>query len=51
MIQKETIEKLIEKYLSDNSLFLVDTVVTTDNDIEVTFDSMDKVDLKNRKSL
>ncbi|HNW48545.1 MAG: ribosome assembly cofactor RimP [Bacteroidales bacterium] len=47
MIQKETIVKLIEKYLSDNSLFLVDAVVSPDNDIEVTFDSMDKVDLKN----
>jgi len=39
MIQKEKLATLIEKYLIDNSLFLVDITVSADNDIEITIES------------
>ncbi|MCK9628166.1 MAG: ribosome assembly cofactor RimP [Bacteroidales bacterium] len=41
MIQKEKLASLIEKYLEDNSLFLVDITISTDNDIEITVESLD----------
>lgn len=47
MIHKENISNLIDKYLADNSLFLVEITASVDNDIEVTVDSMEKVDLNN----
>lgn len=39
MIKKETIAALIENYLKDNSLFLVDINISLDNDVEVTVES------------
>lgn len=41
MIQKERLASLIEKYLADNSLFLVDITISPDNDIEITIESLD----------
>ncbi len=47
MIQKETIANIIENYLNDNSLFLVDVTISPDNDIEITIESSDNVDISN----
>lgn len=47
MIQKETIANLIENYLTDNSLFLVEVTISPDNDIEITVESSDNVDISN----
>lgn len=48
MIQKEKLTSLIEKYLADNSLFLVDITISSDNDIEITIESLDsEVNLDN----
>ncbi|MDD3034173.1 MAG: ribosome assembly cofactor RimP [Bacteroidales bacterium] len=41
MIQKEKLASLIEKYLADNLLFLVDITISPDNDIEITIESLD----------
>lgn len=46
MIQKEKITDLISDYLNKESLFLVDTEVSTDNDITVTIESLDTVNIK-----
>ena len=47
MIIKEKIATLIEGYLADNSLFLVDITISSENDIEIAIDSYDRVDIKN----
>jgi len=47
MIRKETINNLIESYLTDNSLFLVDIKISSENDIEVTIESTEVVDISN----
>lgn len=47
MIQKEKITNLILEYLNKESLFLVDTKVSRDNDIIITIESLDKVTIKN----
>jgi len=39
MIQKEKLANSIDKYLQDNSLFLVDITISADNDIEITVES------------
>lgn len=47
MIIKEKIATLIEGYLADNSLFLVDITISSENDIEIAIDSYDRVDIRN----
>ncbi|MEN6619650.1 MAG: ribosome assembly cofactor RimP [Rikenellaceae bacterium] len=47
MIHKETILNLIDNYLNDNSLFLVDIKINSENDIEITIDSSEVVDISN----
>jgi len=47
MIHKEIIEKLIEKYLLKNDLFLVDISISSDNDIEIAIESSDSVHINN----
>jgi len=47
MINKSTIESLIGSYLEKNSLFLVEITVSKDNDIEITIESYDRVDIEN----
>lgn len=47
MISKEKITALIETYLKEHSLFLVDTEITSDNDIKITIESQDSVDISN----
>ncbi len=47
MILKENIKTLIEDYLAGNSLFLVDINISKDNDIEITIDSPERVDIEN----
>ena len=45
MIDKERIAEAIEPYIDSQSLFLVSVEISRDNDIEVTVDSENKVDL------
>ncbi len=45
MITKENIAEAIETYLDKNSLFLVSVAISRDNDIEITVDSDERVDL------
>ena len=45
MILKNSIEKIIDNYLKENALFLVDIVISIDNDIEVTIDSIKGVSI------
>ena len=47
MIHKETLINLIESYLADNSLFLVDIKISPENDIEITIESTEVVDISN----
>ena len=47
MILRETIEKIIGNYLEKNDLFLVDIVISNDNDIEVSIDSLRGVSIDN----
>ncbi|MFA6335213.1 MAG: ribosome assembly cofactor RimP [Bacteroidales bacterium] len=47
MIQRETIVNFIDNYLRSNSLFLVDLTISLDNDIEITIESSDTVDINN----
>ena len=47
MILKENIEKTICSYLEKNNLFLVDIVIGSDNDIEVTIDSINSITIDN----
>ena len=47
MILKEDIWTLIGDYLEKNSLFPVDITISKENDIEVTIDSFDRVDIEN----
>ncbi|MFA5850396.1 MAG: ribosome assembly cofactor RimP [Bacteroidales bacterium] len=47
MIHKESIVNLIESYLADNSLFLVDIKISSENDIEITIESTEVVDIRN----
>lgn len=46
MIAKETISLLTEEYLDKESLFLVNVEVSIDNDIVVTIESPDNVDIR-----
>jgi ribosome maturation factor RimP len=43
MISKEKITALIESYLKEHSLFLVETEITPDNDIKIAIESQDSV--------
>lgn len=45
MISKEKITALIETYLKEHSLFLVDNEITPDNDIKITIESQNSVDI------
>ena len=47
MILKENIEKTIYSYLEKNNLFLVEIVISGDNDIEVTIDSINGITIDN----
>lgn len=47
MLQKETLTKLIENYLTENNMFLVEIAVSKDNDVEITIDSHKGVDIGN----
>ena len=47
MILKETISQLIQEYLSQESLFLVDIEISKENDIVVTIESESQVDIRN----
>lgn len=47
MIQSGTIENLIDNYLQSNSLFLVDITISSENDIEITIESTETVDINN----
>lgn len=47
MIHKEVIEKLIDTYLHDNALFLVDITISSENDIEIAIESSDIVHINN----
>jgi len=47
MILKEKIATLVEEYLAEKSLFLVDIVISPENDIEIAIDSYDRVDIGN----
>ncbi len=47
MINKATVESLIGSYLEERSLFLVDITISKDNDIEITIESYDRVDIEN----
>ncbi len=47
MIHSETIANLIETYLLENSLFLVGISISKENDIEVTIESTQVVDISN----
>jgi len=46
MISKDIISNLIEKYLEDNGLFLVDITINQENDIEVAVESDQHIDIK-----
>ena len=45
MILKETINQIVENYLSDTAYYLVDVKITTDNRISVEIDSFEGVSL------
>ncbi len=45
MIQKDKISALISEYLSQKGLFLVDISVSGDNDIEISIDSWERVEI------
>ncbi len=47
MIQKEKIIDLISDYLNKESLFLVDTQISKDNDITITIESLETITIKN----
>jgi len=47
MALKEIIEKIVGNYVEKSGLFLVDIVVSRDNDIEVTIDSLNGVSIDN----
>ncbi len=47
MINRANIESLIKAYLEKKSLFLVDITISKDNDIEITIESYDRVDIEN----
>mgnify|MGYP000904643131 FL=1 len=47
MINRAKIESLIQSYLEKSSLFLVDITISKDNDIEITIESYDRVDIEN----
>jgi ribosome maturation factor RimP len=47
MISKEVVEKLIDQYLKDNDLFLVEISVSSDNDIGIAIESSDVVHINN----
>lgn len=47
MTSKEVIEKLIDQYLKNNDLFLVEISVSSDNDIEIAIESSDVVHINN----
>jgi ribosome maturation factor RimP len=47
MLQKEYLTKLIESYLENNDLFLVEISVSKENDVEITIDSEKGVDIEN----
>ncbi len=47
MILKEKIVDLISDYLIKESLFLVDTEISKENDITITVESLDNVNIKN----
>jgi len=47
MINKQIIEKFIEKYLLNNDLFLVDISISSDNDIEIAIESSETVNINN----
>ena len=47
MILKEKIERIIDNYMEKSDLFLVDIVISGDNDIEVTIDSLEGISIDN----
>lgn len=47
MILKEDILAIIDEYLREKALFPVDVTISKENDIEVTIDSFERVDIEN----
>ena len=47
MILRKTIESAIDNYLKESDLFLVDIVISSDNDIEITIDSFNGIGIDN----
>ncbi len=47
MISRADIESLIGGYLEKKALFLVDITISRENDIEITIESYDRVDIEN----
>jgi ribosome maturation factor RimP len=45
MIQKELINQLVEEFIADNKVFIVDIKVTGDNNISVELDSAEGIDV------
>ncbi len=45
MLQKEYLTELIESYLNEKDLFLVDITISKDNDVEITIDSVNGVSI------
>jgi len=45
MIQKELINQLVEEFIADNKVFIVDIKVTGDNNISVEIDSAEGIDV------
>src|SRR5690606_15890526 len=45
MIQKEEIEKLVEEFIANTELFLVELKISTSNAIQISIDSFQGVDI------
>ena len=47
MVERKEIEEIISGHLEESDLFLVDIVISNNNDIEVTIDSLNGVNIDN----
>ncbi len=47
MLNKDNISNLIDNYINENNLFIVDITISADNDIEIIIDSFNTVTLDN----
>ncbi len=47
MLNKDNISNLIDNYINENNLFIVEISISSDNDIEIIIDSFENVSLDN----